>query len=189
MNQPIISYDFSLPDAAAAGGWHNANNYNLWVGCQKPTDPEFRVYVRRSEGVFYLPSKPRLMHCIEAGTPFRVAHLFGAWRVSDADIIYLRASVGDDVYHTLLAAQSRDVKRDYLLWVCPACNHEIERHEYDTRKHGLTDFWKLLGKEYRGFNEAVERRTCSVCGNIHPLAYGFDALEDDDAGALARQVW
>ena len=135
-NEPTICYEFALDETAAQGGWHQANNYNLWVGRKSRQDPIYRLLERRGADILHLPLRPRLMHTVTAGTPYRVEHLFGAWRVSDADMIYLRVAEEDCVYHTLLTAMCRDVKEDFLVWFCPACRHELvrERFEFTSRR-------------------------------------------------------
>lgn len=188
-NEPTICYEFALDETAAQGGWHQANNYNLWIGRQSPQDPAYRLLERRKEGVVHLPLRPRMMYTVTAGTPYRVAHLFGAWRVSDADMIYLRVAQEEFVYHTLLTAMCRDVKEDLLLWLCPACGHELVREAFDSRRGGLAGFWPFLLDQVREFNGAVERRICPLCGHEHPLAYGFDAAADTAQEAAARSAW
>jgi hypothetical protein len=189
-NEPTICYEFSLDEAASQGGWHQANNYNLWVGRQAAQDPAYRFLERRAEGAVRLPLRPRMMHTVTAGTPYRVAHLFGAWRISDADTIYLRVAEDDDiVYHTLISAMCRDAREDFLLWLCPACGHEMARERFDVRRVGLSGFWPFLLERAREFNTAAGRRVCGACGKTHPLAYGFDAAADTAEEAAARREW
>ena len=188
-NEPTICYEFALDETAAQGGWHQANNYNLWVGRQSPQDPAYLFLERRDGAMVHLPPRPRLMHTVTAGTPYRVAHLFGAWRVSDADTIYLRVAEDDVVYHTLLTAMCREVREDVLLWLCPTCGHELARESFDARHGGLSGFWPFLLEEARAFNRDAARRRCSACGEVHPLAYGFDAAADSAEEAAARLAW
>ena len=188
-NEPTICYEFALDETASRGGWHQANNYNLWVGRQAPQDPVYRLLERRAAGIVHLSLRPRAMHTVAAGIPYRIEHLFGAWRVSDADMIYLRVAEEDCVYHTLLTAMCRDVTEDFLLWFCPACGHELARERFDTRRGGLVGFWPFLLDRARAFNEAADRRTCAACGHVHPLAYGFDPAADTGGEGAARLAW
>jgi hypothetical protein len=188
-NDPVICYDVSIEEAAAAGGWQQANNYNLWVGKQTPSDLPYRLLERRPEGAVHLPFRSRLMHCVPAGMPFRVAHLFGPWRVSDADMIYLRVEEAEGVYHTLVTAMCRDVKQDQLLWACQSCGAEIGRAEFDTGRHGFAGYWSFMLEQVRAFNQSPERRVCPACGERHPVAYGFDAAADTADEAAARRAW
>jgi hypothetical protein len=188
LKEPVLNYDFAIEDAAAAGGWHDANRYTVWVGRQAPDAQQYEVLERREQGILRLPLRSRLMHLIPAGTPYRVAHLFGAWRESDADTIYLRFVQDDSVYHTLLTAMSRLVKTDRLLFLCPACGAEMESRDFDTAQHGLNAFWPFLLEEARRFNGNDARRTCA-CGHVHEICYGFDAAADTAAEAVARTAW
>jgi hypothetical protein len=36
VDEPVLNYDFTLPEAAAGGGWQEANRYSIWVGKQDP---------------------------------------------------------------------------------------------------------------------------------------------------------
>lgn len=189
-NEPTIAYEFALDDAGAQGVWHQANNYNLWIGRQGKEDPAYRLLERRPEGIVFLPLRPRLMHTVTAGTPYRIEHLFGAWRLSDADTVYLRVAERDAVYHTLLTAMCRDVNEDFLLFLCPACAHELSRDRFDSRSRGLVAFWPFLLECVRAFNAAPEGlRTCPACGHLHPPAYGFDPAADTPQEAAARIAW
>jgi hypothetical protein len=189
LNEPVLNYDFALEDAAAAGGWQEANRYTVWVGRQAPDAQQYEVLERREQGILRLPLRSRLMHLIPAGTPYRVAHLFGPWRASDADTIYLRFVQDDQVYHTLLTAMSRLVKTDRLLFLCPACGAEMGSQDFDTARHGLNAFWPFLLEEARRFNDDEARRLCAACSHHHPTCYGFDAEADTAAEAAARTAW
>lgn len=188
-NEPTICYEFALNETALEGGWHQANNYNLWVGRQSPEDPPYRMIERRDDRAVQLPLRPRMMHTVTAGTPYRIAHLFGAWRISDADMIYLRVEEERAVYHTLLTAMCRDVREDVLLWFCPECGREMTRERFDSRRNGLAAFWPFLLEQGRAFNADATRRICAACKATHPLAYGFDAAADTPEEAAARRAW
>ena len=188
-NEPTICHEFALDDTAAEGGWHQANNYNLWVGRQNVADPAYRLIERRDDKLVSLPLRARLMHTVPAGTAFRIAHLFGAWRISDADLIYLRIAQEEIVYHTLLTAMCSDVREDRLVWICPSCGAELVNESYDARRGGLAGFWPFLLERARCFNAAPEERVCRACGTEHPLAYGFDAAQDSHEEATARLAW
>jgi len=186
LNEPVLNYDFPLDEAAAEGGWHQANRYSVWIGRQSAEDPPYEVLERHPQGLVRLPMRPRLMRLIPAGTPFRVAHLFAPFRASDADMIYLRVAMDEGVYHTLLAATSREVKEDHAIWFCPGCGQEMARESFATRAHGLIAYWPFLLEQARAFNRAPERQTCSACGHGHPPCYGFDAKLDQPDEAAAR---
>jgi hypothetical protein len=185
-HEPILNYNFPLDKAAEEGGWQQANRYSVWIGRQAESDPPYQVLERHPQGLVRLPLKPRLMRLIPAGTPFRIAHLFAPFRASDADMIYLRVAMEEGVYHTLLAATSREVKKDDLVWFCPGCGEEMRRATFDTGRHGLVAFWPFMLEEVRAFNAAPARQKCGACGAVHPPGYGFDAKLDLPAEAQAR---
>jgi hypothetical protein len=188
-NEPVLNYDFPLREVATEGGWRQANRYSIWVGRQDANDAQHEVVERHPQGFVRLPLKPRLMRLIPAGTPFRISHLFAPFRVTDADMIYIRAAMDDGIYHTLLAATSREVKEDSVLWLCPSCGHEMGREVFSTRREGLIAFWPFMLEKVRAFNAAPERHTCSACGQKHPTCYGFDAKLDQPNEAAARAEW
>lgn len=189
LNEPILNYDFPLETVAAEGSWHQANRYSVWVGRQSVTEVPYEVIERHPQGAVRLPLRPRLMRLIPAATPFRVTHLFAPYRVSDADMIYIRAEMAEGVYHTLLAATSNEVKQDLIVWCCPHCGREMERETFDTRRNGLIAFWPFMLERLRAFNASAERRICGACGKEHPECYGFDAKLDQANEAAARAAW
>lgn len=184
---PLINYEFGLFDAAAKGGWQGANNYSMWVELQAADDEPYRLLVRPDGKIRVAPTKPRMMHLIPAGCPFRITHLFAPWRMSDADTIYLRAVEPEGVFNALLAAQSQPVRQDHLVWVCPFCGHEIEREPFDTRTNGLVAFWPFHLERVRA--AAAHPKTCTGCGKVHPQGYGFDRAGDTPQEAAARREW
>ena len=188
-NEPVLNYDLPLDEAAAEGAWHQASRYSVWIGRQAGDDPPYHVLERHPEGLVRLPARPRMMRLIPAGTPFRIAHLFAPFRASDADMIYVRAAMEEGVYHTLLAASSRAVKEDRLIWFCPGCGEEMERKTFSTAREGLIAFWPFMLEEVRAFNRDPARQTCRACGHRHPVCYGFDAKLDQADEAAARTAW
>jgi rubredoxin len=188
-NDPILNYQIGLEEQAAEGGWQQANRYSIWVGRQTADDPPYEVLERHPQGFVRFPMITRSMRLISAGTPFRIRHLFAPFRISDADMIHIRAVVGDSVYHTLLAATSQDVKQDHVVWFCPSCGTEMERAPFATQQHGLISFWPFLLEQVRAFNKVPERQICRACGETHPVCYGFDVKLDDSDEAAARTKW
>jgi predicted RNA-binding Zn-ribbon protein involved in translation (DUF1610 family) len=189
-SEPVLNYDFAVADAAAEGGWQQANRYAIWVGRQAEDDPyPYTLLERRGDDVLKCPPRKRLMHLVPAGTPHRVAHLFAPWRVSDADTIYVRFAEPEGVYHTLITATSRAVKEDQALFLCPACGNEMGRAAFDTRPHGMASFWPFLLDQVRAFNRDRALLRCARCGAEHPAGYGFDANSDDAEEAAARPQW
>lgn len=188
--EPVLNYDFAVADAAAEGGWHQANRYTLWVGRQAEDEPYAYALVECRDGrVLRSPPRPRLMHLVPAGTPHRIAHLFAPWRVSDADTIYLRYAEPEGVYHTLITATGRVVKEDRVLFLCPSCGHEMGAAAFDTRPRGMAAFWPFMLTQARDFNRDPARRACAACGAQHPICYGFEAKDDAPDESAARREW
>ena len=189
LNEPVLNFDFPLTEAADGGLWHQASRYSLWIGRQAADETPYEVVERHAQGFVRLPLKPRLMRLIPAGTPFRLAHLFAPFRISDADMIYIRAGMEDGVYHTLLAATSREVTEDHVVWFCPGCGSEMARKSFATGRNGLIAFWPFMLAEVRAFNAAQDRHVCGSCGSRHLACYGFDAKLDRPDEAAARAEW
>jgi hypothetical protein len=189
MDEPVLNYDFTLPEAAARGGWQEANRYSIWVGLQPPDAVPYEVQEHRPEGLLRLPVGPRTMRLIPAGMPFRVAHLFAPWHVSDADFVYLRAVRGEGIYHLLVATAGPTVDRSHAVWFCPACGVEMARESFDAKAHGLAAFWPFLLQRVRAFNAAPQRQVCVSCGARHPPCYGFEPGADTAEEAAARAAW
>lgn len=185
-NEPVLNYVFPLDEAAKTAEWHQANRYSVWIGRQAEGDPPYQVIERHDQGFVRLPLKARLMRLIPAGTPFRIAHLFSPFRISDADMIYIRAAMEEGVYHTLLAATSREVKEDRVAWFCPACGEEMERKSFPCGREGLIAFWPFLLEAVRIFNADPARQRCKSCGAQHPPGYGFEPKLDRPEEAAAR---
>jgi len=189
MIEPVLNYDFTLPEAAADGGWREANRYCIWVGLQPLDAVPYEVLVRQPEGVMRLPAGPRTMRLIPAGTPFRVAHLFAPWHVSDADTVYLRVARDDGTYHLLVMTSGPTVDESHVVWFCPSCGGEMARESFAVKNHGLAAFWPFMRERVRAFNAAPERHVCASCGSSHPLCYGFDSRDDTGEEAAARAAW
>lgn len=187
LNAPVLNIDFSLAEAAERGGWETANNYCMWVGLQKEEDEPYRLLVRPDDKILILPLKPRMMHLIPAGCPYRLVHRFAPWRMSDADTIYVRVVEPEGVYSALLTAISQPVREDRLLWICPFCGREIDRERFDTQKHGLVAFWDFQRRRIREINRAPP--TCPACGRLHPQGYGFEPASDTPGESEARKAW
>ncbi len=189
LHEPTIYYDFPLGEAAEHRDWNQANRYSIWVGKQSHDEPPYQLIEHHPEARVRLPLRTRLMRVIGAGTPFRFEHLYAPYRISDADTIYIRAAMPDGIYHTLMAANGRQVAKDQLVWFCPHCGVELERKAFDTAQHGLVAFWPFLLEQVRVFNDTAARLTCKSCGGHHPICYGFDSKQDRPKEAAARANW
>jgi hypothetical protein len=187
LHEPVLNYDFKLPEAATKRGWQSANNYCMWVGLRTPDEPAHQLLVRPADKILFAPLKDRQMNLIPAGCAYRVTHLFAPWRLSDADTIHLRVVEPEGIYTALLTAMSQIIKQDHLLWICPSCGHEIAREAFDTRKNGLIAFWPFQLERVRAAN--ARPATCPQCHKAHPMAYGFERDDDTPQEAAARKEW
>jgi hypothetical protein len=187
LHEPVLNYNFSLEDAAAARGWQSANNYCVWVGLQSADELPYQLLVRPEDRILAVPLKPRQMHLIAAGTPYRVTHLFAPWRQCDADSIYLRVAEPEGIYTVLMTAMSRIVSSDNLVWLCPHCGQEMEREKFDVRTKNLIEFWSFQLQRVRILNATP--RSCPSCDARQPLGYGFEPEHDTPDEAAARREW
>jgi hypothetical protein len=187
LHEPILNFDFSLAETSKRRGWQTANNYCMWVGLQAEGVEPYRLLVKPGDRILLLPLKPRMMHMIPAGCPYRMVHRFAPWRVSDADTIYMRVVEPEGTYTALVAALSRPVREDHLVWICPHCGHEMGREPFDSQRNGLVAFWDFHLARVREAGHAP--KPCPGCGRVHPQGYGFDPVNDNAAEAAARREW
>jgi hypothetical protein len=183
---PILGYDFPLD---APNGWNKANRYLLYTGHFALESPPIALQERLETGTVTLPLRDRALSLVPAGTPHRLTHLAGFWRISDADILVLRAVLPEAVYISLYVSSGPLHLTDRLFWYCPQCGTELAPWVYDVRRFGALSFWKDLLAPVRAFNATLQQRTCPKCAAVHPVAYGFDAEDDTDEERLARAHW
>jgi hypothetical protein len=183
---PILGFDFPLD---APNGWHEANRYLLWTGHFALDAPPVALQERIETRTETLPLRTRSLSLVPAGTPHRLTHLAGFWRTSDADLIVLRAELPEAIYVSLYVSSGPLHHTDRLAWHCQQCGNELAPWSYDVGRYGALPFWTKLLEPVRAFNAAEAARTCSTCGAVHPLAYGFDAEEDTADERRARAAW
>lgn len=183
---PVLGYDFPLegPD-----GWHEANRYLLWNGHFAPDAPATAIQERIEGATETLPIRARSLSLIPARTPHRLAHLFGFWRVSDADLIVLRAELPEATYVCFYVSSGPQHHTDRLLWYCAACGAELAPGDFNVRRLGARAFWEDYAlARVRAFNGDVSLRKCT-CGSVHPSAFGFDREFDTPEERQARGDW
>jgi ribosomal protein S27AE len=173
-----------VPGSATLRQWTRTHDYDVWTDCRPESDPPLALWEARGAGVVRVPDQATLMHVIPGGTAHHVEGLFGYWRQSDADIVWLRAARGEFVHHAMVLGGSPGAyKMDRILWICPACATVIARHEFATGPHQLERFWRGEREAIASFNNSS--RACPRCGHVHPPAYGFRRDGADAAPALA----
>jgi hypothetical protein len=183
---PVLGYDFPLDGPV---GWHEANRYLLWTGRVGTDAPVVAIQERVDDTAITLPARSRSLSLIPAGTPHRLTHLFGFWRISDADTIVLRAALPEAVYICIYVSSGPQHERDRILWYCESCGSAIAPFDVDIRRYGARAFWDVASLEHvRRFNAALDMRTCPN-GCVHGIAYGFAATDDSVDERQARAIW
>lgn len=191
MDPPILHYDIPLkPADGPHGRWLATVDYIVWSGCFPAPHPPLTVWELHDGGALRIPEQDDLMHIIRGGTPHHIEHLFGYWRICDADVIYFRTRQGTETYYLLVTGgRPGSYARDSLLWVCPKCAARFNRHDFETGMARWKRFWDAELGLVRAFNGDEALRTCPECGHAHPPAYGFYPAEDSAAEAETRSQW
>ena len=191
MEAPILHYDIPLkPKDGPYGRWQATVDYIVWSGCFAQDDPPLTVWELHEGGALRIPDQDDLMHIIRGGTPYHIEHLFGYWRICDADMVYFRTRQEDAVYYLLVAGgRPGNYTRDSLHWVCPKCATHLDRHDFKTGMAGWKRFWDAELDHVRAFNADAALRTCPECEHVHPAAFGFYPSQDNAAEAEARSRW
>jgi hypothetical protein len=187
--EPILSWNFQLADEAghAAPGcepWQSVGQHEVWMGRYPAGQPTLRVQEMHGNRVAEFGKAGAYMHRIPAGTPYRIAHLFGFWHVSDADLTWLQFERPELTLYVALAGGETGLMGDHAIaWYCAQCGEQIARQELP----GAGGTGDLLTEGSRAaiaaFNADAERRRCPACGWEHPPAYPFSPLDGRAADA------
>ena len=187
MIKPPLGFDAPL---GGDGRWTHAGGYSLWGLTVHESDPPLELWERRDGVAAPLPGAPYVLHNVGAGTPHRLAHGFGFWRISDGDTIFLKTTDGPKTHYALaVTTGAPDYRFDRVAWYCPRCGAELEAAEFETQRSGLDAFWKWALERARGFNAAPALQRCTRCAVAHPTAYGIAAAADTSAEREARAQW
>lgn len=191
MGSPILHYEIPFkPVDGPFGKWQRSEDYIVWSGCFPETEPPLSIWEMHNGGAVKIPNRDDLMHVVRGGTPYHVEHLFGYWRVCDADLVFFRTVQPGEVYYLLVAGgRPENYAKDALVWVCPECATQFNRHEFETGMRRWRKFWDAQLELVRKFNDDESLRTCPSCGHVHPQAYGFYPSEDTPAETEARRKW
>ena len=186
---PILHYRFALdnPDTPI-GTWAACGDHHIWHARFAPDHPPLETWEMHKAGIVRLPLKDHTLNMIPAGTPYHIEHLFGFWRVSAADTIWLRSMQTDAAYHVMLigGVNGPNVAEE-TVWYCPGCGRDMVRHKHD-RGGAPEAYWKTQLGHVRTFNGDVLARTCMSCGAVHPVVYGFFPDDDRPDEASARRA-
>lgn len=189
--KPNLSYlfEFNRSDEGR-GKWSRSHDYFVWADFRSHDEPPLTVWKKIPQGVVRIPDHDTVMQIVESGTPHHIEHLFGYWRVCDADIITVRSVQPDGVYYCLiLGGTTGTYLGDSIQWICPECGHVLANFDIKSGRAGWERFWEEEAKCVATFNADASLRTCDKCGHEHPLAYRFDPQHDSPEETEARALW
>ena len=102
---PKLFMDIPLqPFDGDFGTWQPTEDYFVWSACRSTDSLSLSVLELYEKGVVRVPDQVNIMHTIRAGIPHHIEHLFGYWRVCDADTLYFRTVQNTKVYYLLLTS-------------------------------------------------------------------------------------
>jgi len=163
----VLSYD--LPFGGASDEWTRAGDYSIWTRSRGPEAAPLTLCKRVEGQLVEVADKPYAMHNIPAGTPHRIAGLFGFWRTSEGDTVFLVTTTPQGRNYALIVnTGSHAYKSDRVGWFCPQCNAAIAETVVPTRRIGVDGAWREAGKLVDVFNADAARRTCPGCAAVHP---------------------
>ena len=182
----------ALEEATPEGKWQLAGDYDVWTARRAPGEPVMNVVELHGGDIVADTESPSLLHVTRPGVPFRISHGFGYWRIGDVDTLFMRLERTYATYYGLMIGGDMGGKKCVeLMWRCSACVNELRRAavELPTRKNA--EFLKQELPLVRAFNGGMGagHRLCAKCGTEHPIAYGFNAPQDNAAEAQARRQW
>lgn len=179
-----------IPLGGDGDDWKQAGHYWIWTRSFEAGHPELLLLQRIDGRVVTSPATPYSLHNVAAGTPYRIAGLFGFWRTSQGDTVFLKTTGESAVsYSLLINSASAAYRNDRVGWFCPHCGQTIHEAVIATRRLGLVAFWQEAGRLAEAFNADPVLRTCPGCSTQHPPAYGFGVSGDDaERGAALRDV-
>jgi len=190
-SEAILNYRIPLvgPEAPARA-WQEVSRNQIWSARHPASDPPFGVIERFPEGAVRLPDRERTFHIIPAGRSHHIEHGFGFWRTCGADALYIKSAFeGGMVYMMVVSTAAEAYVSDTIGWSCLTCGRALQTLEIPTRRIHLRGLLERSLAAVRDFNASVTARTCSECGTLHPLAYGFEPEEDTVEERAARSGW
>jgi hypothetical protein len=189
--EPVTNYRIPLvgPEAPARG-WQEASRNLIWSARHPADAARFEIVELLPEGVVRLPQRERVFHVVPAGRPHRIEHAFGFWRTCGADALYVASTYDAGVvYMMVISTAPASYTSDTVHWMCLGCGAALHEVEIPTRRVHLRGLNERALAAVRAFNADVALRTCAACGAVHPLAYGFEPGDDNDAERSARENW
>jgi hypothetical protein len=186
---PVLDESVPMGKADPNGQWKKAGDNYVWSRFVPEGGPELELFERFDGRTVRVPVVTRAFHVIPTGRPYRLAHVYGFWRASGADTVFLRSPApGGAAYMLLTGTSYSTYTEDRLFFACPHCGHELGGVTIPKRL-GLAGLLDGAAKAVKGFNADAGARTCRECGAVHPPAYALEPVRDDDAEASARMAW
>jgi len=183
----VISHRLAM---GQGDGWHDASRYQIWTKSFDAALPDPAFFERRPEGLIAIPSRPRLFHVAPAEIPYRIKHLFGFYRISGSDTIFIRVQNESSISLTLIVGtHAQTFGTDFYAWFCPQCGRELARVPFQTKRFGMAAYWSEAAARVREFNSSDARRIWPSCTAEHPIAYGFEPDADTPEERAAREAW
>lgn len=186
----MLQLGVDIAFGANAGAWHRAGQYLVWTGAVPTSGSIPQILEQRDEGAVPVDPQPHMLHVVGAGTPHRLSHLFGFWRVSDGDTCILLAQEPELTRYGIVAVTSApSYAKERLRFHCPRCNVLLKALAFDAGRLGFERFWDEALVEVRAFAADPAAGVCPQCSAVHPVPYGLCAERDNDAEAASRRAW
>jgi hypothetical protein len=188
---PAPELSFVLKMAETGAKWVLHGEYAIWSGSRKRDEAPLLLHQAQENGVLPVPvaaARP-ILHRIEAGMPFEVAHLFGFWIAVDVDTVWLDTPDRDGHHYALMVGGAVGKPGEAsCLWICPKCAAPLARASFAVPHQHFERFLDFADERVRQFNADETLRTCPRCGVVHPPSYGLDAARDGEPERRARQA-
>jgi len=186
---PVLDDEVPMGDADPNGLWKKAGQNYVWSRFVPDGGPELELFERFDEGVVRVPVVDRALHVISTGRPYRLSHVYGFWRATGADTLYVRSPAPGGAAYMLLTGTSYDTyTEDRVFWTCPRCARELSSVTIP-KSAGLNGLLVQTARAVKTFNAEPVTRTCPGCGTVHPPAYATQPAADDDLEASGRLSW
>ena len=186
---PVLDDEVPLAEADPLGQWTRAGQNYVWSRFVPAGGITLALFERIGDAVVRVPVVDRAVHVIPTGRPYRLEHVYGFWRATQADTVYLRTPApGGDAYMLITGTSYGTYKEDRVFWTCGKCDREL-RSATIPKSSGLGGLLAQSAAAVRAFNGDLPARTCPACQTVHPAAYGMDLAADDATEAAARREW
>jgi hypothetical protein len=186
---PVLDDEVPLAEADPRGQWTRAGQNYVWSRFVAAGGATLELFERIGDAVVRVPVVDRAVHVIPTGRPYRLQHVYGFWRATGADTVYLRTPAPGGNAYMLITGTSYDTyTEDRIFWTCAKCGRELDSLTIP-KSSGLNGLLKQTAKAVRDFNGDPAKRTCPACATVHPPAYGMDVPADDNLEASARREW